>query len=245
MYRKILLLSAVIVSAVSCLNNSKFESSGTVWASFEFVGAGNDLFGSDSLYFDTVNKQGFVWDCLAFYHSVSEDDKFQGGFLVSQLYKTEAETDSLANNEYRVNCAAPKIGSNTYAVFVQNPDPTKMPARDITFMLKEYGSCSMQSCFVNNTVAVTEAVNQKFEVGDKLRLKAKGWKDEKLVGEAEIILAEKDSDKDSIICKWTSFDLSKLADVDKVDFEIVAPAGKDIPAAVCIDDMMASVSLSY
>lgn len=245
MYRKFLVFAAALVGAVSCLNNSKFESSGTVWASFEYVGYGNDLLGSDSLYFDTENKQGIVWDCLAFYHSVSEDEKFQGGFLISQLYTPESGAENLANNEYRVNCAAPKTGTNTYAVFVQNPDPAKMPSQDVTFMLKEYGTCSMQSCFVNNTVAVTEAVNQKFEVGDKLRLKAKGWKEEQLVGEAEIVLAEKASDKDSIICNWTSFDLSKLADVDKVDFEIVAPAGKDIPAAVCIDDMMASVSLSY
>ena len=245
MIKKILMFAAVIVATASCLNKSTFSTTGTMLANFEF----NDydyskLFGSDSLYFDTSNKLGVVWDCLAFYHSVSEESEFQGGFIFSYLHTPKSGADGMLNNDYRVNCEAIPNIRNTYAVYVQNPDETKMPKQDFSFMITDYGTCEMQFCRVNNTVVVAEAVSQNFEVGDKLLLKAKGWNADKPTGEAEIVLAEKTSDKDSIICNWTNFDLTKLGDVDKVDFEIVAPEGKSIPTAVCIDDVVAKVSVS-
>jgi len=98
---------------------------------------------------------------------------------------------------------------------------------------------------VNNTVAVAKAVNEKFEPGNKLVLKAKGYLDGTETATAEIMLAERTTSKDSIVSTWTEFDLSKLGSIDKVDFEILIPEGMDIPAMVCIDNVVANVSLTY
>ena len=59
------------------------------------------------------------------------------------------------------------------------------------------------------------------------------------------MLAEKTTARDSIMYSWTKFDLNSLGAIDKVDFEIVMPADRNIPATVCIDDVVASVTLIY
>jgi hypothetical protein len=107
------------------------------------------------------------------------------------------------------------------------------------------GACIMSSCFVNNTVAVAQAVEKNFEVGDRMMLKATGYLGGKKTDSAEIVLAEKLAAKDSVMYTWTNFDLRKLGSVDKVDFELIIPEGKDIPATVCIDDFLASVTFQY
>lgn len=248
MYRKILLFIIAAIVAVSCLDNGSMTTSGTLLAHMESMGQYNyaTLFGEDSLYFDNKEaKLGIRWDCVYFYHSIGADGGFQGGFLMSYLDKPAAGVEDLPNNKYRVNCAAPENTYNTYLVYEQNPDVTKMPTQDFSFGYASLGTCTMTSCLVNNTVALAQSAVEQLGLGEKIVLKATGYKDEAVTGTAEIVLVEKLSPKDSVMAHWTQFKLDNLKAVDKIDFQLVIPEGKDIPATVCIDDLMAQISISY
>ena len=207
----------------------------------------NEIFGSDSLYVDKDYRIGIGWDYLVFYQKVNESTKeFEGGMMLSHLeYPKSGVVEGLADNKYRVN-AKTATKANTYLVFEETGN---MPENDIAFNFVQSanatGSCIMTSCEVNNTVAVAEAVEKNFENGDRLLLRATGYLAGKKTNSAEIMLAEKLSDKDSIVYTWTTFDLNKLGSIDKIDLELVMPQGKDIPAAVCIDNIIASISAQY
>ena len=248
--KRIFFLIATLALAMSCMEKATYTQSGTVLATFEFSGVNySEMFGEDSLYFDTKYKGGIGWDLLAFYHQVDkETSEFEGGFMMSYLgMPASGETEGLSGNEYRAYMKPVKSGlKNTYMVFNQTDS---MPEHDMGFTFVEShgstGTCVMKSCQVNNTVAVAKAVNEKFEPGNKLVLKAKGYLDGTETATAEIMLAERTTSKDSIVSTWTEFDLSKLGSIDKVDFEILMPEGMDIPAMVCIDNVVANVSLTY
>lgn len=248
MYRKLLLFAIVAVFAVSCLDKSSYSTTGTLLAHMESQGQYNyaTLFGADSLYFDNNEaKVGIRWDCVYFYHSISEEGDFQGGFLMSYLHKPKAGADELPNNKYRVNCAAPEKTINTYLVFEQNPDQTKMPTQDFSFGYASLGTCTMTSCLVNNTVAFAQAADELLEMGEKVVLRAIGLKEKEETGRAEITLAERSEKVDSVMYNWTKFDLANLKAVDMINFELVIPEGKDIPATFCMDDLMAQIAISY
>ena len=124
-----------------------------------------------------------------------------------------------------------------------------MPATDSAFNFSQsansIGSCIMTSCVVNNTVATAEAIDKNFVNGDRMLLRATGYLDGKKTDSAEVTLAERLSDRDSIVYTWTTFDLSKLGSIDKIDFELLIPQGRNIPATVCIDNVIASISTQY
>ena len=248
--KRIFFLIAALALVMSCMEKSTYTKSYTVPATFEFsVINYSDMFGGDSLYFDTKYKVGIGWDLLAFYHQVGkETSEFEGGFMMSYLeMPASGVTNGLSNNEYRAYMKPVKAGQkNTYLVFNQTDS---MPEHDMGFSFVKSqwatGTCVMSSCQVNNTVAVAKAVDEQFGPGDKMVLKAKGYLEGAETATAEIMLAEKTTSKDSIVSTWTVFDLSKLGSIDKVDFEILIPEGMDIPATVCIDNVVANVSLAY
>lgn len=248
MIKKICLILAIAATAVSCLPPSTRTESGMVIASFEYNINYKDVFGSDSLYFDTEAKIGFYWDLLGFNHKVNNDTKeFEGGFMMSYLtYPSSIDVNSMPDNKYRVNAKSGPFRLNTYLVFEQTAN---MPENHIEFHLNKLqgvtGSCVMNYCCVNNTVAVAKAVEENFVVGDKMLLKARGYLEGKPTGTAEILLAEKSTSKDSIMYTWTAFDLSQLGSIDKVNFEIVMPEGRNVPATVCIDEVVTSMTLMY
>lgn len=240
---------AVAAAAVSCLPPSTHTESGMVVASFEYNINYKEVFGSDSLYFDTEAKIGFFWDILGFNHNVNKETKeFEGGFLMSYLKYPSSiiDVNTMPDNKYRVNAIKTPGRTNTYLVFEQTEN---MPENHMEFLLNQMqgvtGSCVMNYCCVNNTVAVAKAVEENFVIGDKMLLKARGYLAGKPTGTAEILLAEKSTARDSIMYSWTAFDLSSLGSIDKVNFEIVMPEGKDIPATVCIDEVVTTTTLIY
>lgn len=245
--KKVLIVLMAMVSAVACLGDYVHTESGQVCAEFEYLNMDYDkVFGADSLFYDVEQSQlGISWgQMLYFYHKI-ENNEFQGGFLLSYLGKPQSGTEGLSNNEYRVNCPAPKTGVNTYVVFYENPDKSKMPEKHMSFLLTEYGACVMQKCLVNNTVSVAQAVAKNFEQGDKMLLRATGYLKGVKTNTAEITLAEYTSAKDSIVSSWTTFDLSALGSIDQINFDIIKPEGKEIPSTVCMDNVIANVNLSY
>ena len=247
MIKKLLLFFVVAAMAVSCLGDGGYTESRTIIATFEFNMDYNEVCGSDSLYVDQQYRVGIGWDYLIFFQKVNEaTGNFEGGLILSHLkYPASGVVEGLANNKYRANDKA-QTKDNTYIVFEQTDN---MPDNDMGFNFVKSatasGTCTMGACLVNNTVATAQAVVEKFAIGDRMTLKATGYLDGVKTDSAEIMLAERLSDKDSVVYTWTAFDLSKLGSVDKVDFELNIPAGMDIPATVCIDNVVASISTQY
>ena len=222
----------------ACLPESEMQSTYTVMATFEY--AGTD-FGKDSLYIDTTYGYGFGWDDLAFFHKLSDDKtNHVGGFMLSRLKST---SDPALDSTWRVVSGKGYMGSDTYIVHYTSPHSGNMPDYDIQFLNEKYGTCAPMGCYVNNTDLVVKAIKENFQLGDRLTLKAVGYKNGNMGSSVEMLLADYSAQKDSIVKAWTPFELSKLGTVDRIDIELLST--KEIPLYFCMDNMTATVSLSY
>lgn len=251
--RKILFYIIALTSVVSCLNGTSYSSSYQVLATFDY---GDAKFRSDSTFYVSAENIGIGWNYLAFCHKVDASGDFLGGFRLSclegQIKENADGTAPQAEGEalpldmtWRVN-TVPE--ANNYMVFWDSGD---MPESHILFMNPTNGKCTMALCYVCNTAKVAEEVKSKFERGDKLILKATGFLAKSETGSAEIALADytqndkNGTPKDSIMSRWTQFDLEKLGMVDEVRFEIIDENNKILSKYFCLDNLSASISLEY
>lgn len=237
--KKIVFVLAALFAAVSCFNDSKSTQNYTMVATFEYANAD---FGKDSTYFEAKYGYGVSWSDLLFSHKIDEaSGEFLGGFILSKLKESSEEG---ADGTYRVNAEYGSGKSDTYMVFQQRGSASMMPEHAISFLYPDYGTCTPVGCYVNNTVAVTEALKANFKDGDKLTLKATGYSGGSKTGEASITLAEFTEAKDSIVSAWTPFLMSDLGAVETIDFELIS-TNDAIPAYFCMDDMTAAIRLEY
>lgn len=245
--RRILALTVTAMALVSCLGKTVYSDQFTSFATFEFSNNYGEMFGSDSLFVEQTFKVGFTWtNYLAFGHKVNEaSGEFEGGFMVSYLSVPESgNTELLENNNYRASqtCVSPQ--KNTFVVFSETES---MPERHFWFNYTQgeiTGTCMPKSVRVNNSVGVINALKENFQDGDRMTLKVAGYLDGKHTGSAEVRLAEFGSPKDSIITTWTVLDLSPVGVVDKIDFDIEIPEGRDVPKVVCMDDFIVNLSFT-
>lgn len=247
MMKRILFFCVVAVMAAGCFGDDPTTQINTgLVADFEYDIMDYDAkFGSDSLYFDSQYGFGLGVSYLAFMEKLDEGKSMlEGGFMFSYLAAPKSENvDGLENNRWRAY-AAPTSYRNSYLVFRQNPDEPFMPAHDVEFTAVKYGTCTMNTCQMTNTVEVAKAVAEKFEKGDKLVVKATGYLDGQKTKTVECVLADFSAQKDSIVTKWTSFDLSALGNFQYVDFKVESTK-PDIPAYFCLDKFSVSISLAY
>ena len=243
--RKLLVLTAAVFTLASCLNSTEYSESFPVCATFEYSNDYSQMFGADSLYFEAEYKVGFAWqNYLAFGHKINEQTaEFEGGFLLSYLAAPSSDDSSqLQNNLYRAG-KKPADGK-TYTVFQKTAN---MPQKHFWFNFNQgeiKGTCTPLCVMVNNTVAATDSIKANFQLGDSMTLKATGYLEGKKTDSAEIKLAEFTSAEDSIMSSWTLFDLSKLGQVDNIEFDFVIPEGRGVPETVCMDDFAATLSFS-
>ena len=213
--RRILFFIVALTTAVSCFDTPTYSEMFTPVVTYDYE---DSQFNSDSLFFDVKYKVGFGWSYLAFYHSVDEfSSAFMGGFLVSMLSApADSEAEGMANDEYRTNARNQMERKNKYAVFCQTG---VMPKTHMGFMTDALnglkGTCAVRSVEVTNTVAVENAVKTSFVAGDQLILRATGYLGGELTDKAEMKLAEFSTVKDSIVTRWTTFDLTNLGVVDR------------------------------
>lgn len=256
------LVGAVVFAfaLTSCLD-SNYSQSYSLIANFEY---GNSVkFRADSTYY-AEGAYAIGYNYFAFCHTLDQTtQEFQGGFRLSALEgqirpaKVEDESSEqttpseslsgeevvLLGNTWRVH-AAPAV--NTYVVYHMN---AYRPEYDIAFLVPTNGTCLIKSCQVANTAAVAEEIAEKFERGDRLVLKATGYKDGKETKTVEINLADYTQNdktgqpKDSIVSRWTTLDLSSLQLVDKVKFEMEST--KNVQQYFCMDNMEADITLEY
>lgn len=239
-------------SFVSCFPEAEFSQTVTVAANFEYSGVDFD---ADSLFYKTDRGAGIGWGSIGFLHKVDTVNwNFEGGVLLSSkrgvLYDPAdtmalSKSDSLvfAQDRFRVNTPKDTVNSNSYLVYYQNPDSSKMPEHDVVFLIEENGACQAQQCFVNNTSYVAYKIAQTFEPGDRMTLKATGYLDGVKTGEVSMNLADFSTQKDSIVCAWTAFDLTKLGNFDAIDFDVTSTK-EEVPAYFCMDYFIASITVS-
>lgn len=236
MLKRFIFILTVAVCAASCLKDGYMNSYRYhLGATFEGMGVST----SDSVYFEKQIGMGIAWRDMAFYHKLNEEKtEFQGGFILSNL---KSGGKDVSKDRYRVNSGK----SSTYMVYYCNLNSLKMPEHDIQFLMSQYGSCLMNSCMVNNTKEVVEAVRKTFVAGDSLAVKMTGYKGGQKTGERKYLLAKKTENKDSLVTNWSYFDLKKLGDVEYIDIELISTKGDNIIKAFCLDDMDASISIAY
>lgn len=242
--KKIVFYIIAMASLVSCLNGTSYTSTYKVIASFEYD---NVKFRTDSTYFSSHEELGLGWNYLGFCHNVDKDGDFRGGFRLSRLeglIKEEENTTPL-DLTWRIHSTP---GANDYMVFWNS---SEAPESHVIFLVPTLGTCKMVSCFVCNTAKVAEELKSEYERGDKLTLRAVGYLNKVETGRAEIALADytqydkNGAPKDSIVSRWTQFDLTKLGTVDAVKFEMSDLNKKNISEYFCLDNLLAEISLEY
>lgn len=226
--------------AVSCLGDGPTTSTSyNLVVGFEY---NDDIFRADSVRFESEAGVAMAYYDLAFYHKLDpQKTAVLGGFAVSRL---KGEGHQGGRNEFRVNSGTGVGNTPTYAVFKYDRTGVNMPQHDIEFINLNYGSCQMSGLYVNNTYEMVEYVKNNFTDGDKISLKATGYLNGAKTADAEVVLAEYTEAKDSIIVKWTPFDLTKLGTIQYVELELLSTKD-DIPSSVCIDNVVSTISLEY
>lgn len=247
--KKIVFFVVVLAMAISCIGNGPtYQSSYTLSATFEYPSLNYpQVFGEDSLYFDAERCVGFGYQDLGFYHKLNADTtEVMGGFMLSYL-ETSKDMTQLDPQSNRWRALVAPGEKNTYAIHRTADMSSNKPSHDIEFLGAAYGTCVMTNCQVTNTVEVADSIKARFAVGDKLMLKATGYLNGAKTGSAEFMLAERASVRDSIVSKWTTFDLSALGSVEHVDFELVVLSADavDLPKFFCLDNLTASVNITY
>lgn len=256
-FRKLIrLVSSVALAYVltSCLSSSYSEGY-TLVANFEY-GTVLELRADSTFY--TESGFSIPFNYLAFCHEIDPDTKEnKGGFRLSALeglIKPQNEEDS--DEETESTDVVPELGMvwrahtfaepNTYMVYYMSQD---RPSHDIEFLLPTNGTCALKSCMITNTAKVAEDLANTFERGDKMVLTAVGYKGGVETGRASFTLADYTQNdkvgqpKDSIVSRWTSFDLSALGAIETVKFEI--ESSKDVQKYFCLDDLIADITVSY
>ncbi len=262
MMKRLTFFILMAIMAVSCLKGGDFEQSRTIQASFEYSDLDPERdFGKDSLY---IGTGVFPWLDLFFHTALTETEpyEFLGGHMLSMAYDSTMTNDLSRkfkfNSAFKPPLKNSQVGVNkVFAVFYDNPNQAEMPENDITFANAKFGSCNLQGCFIINTTQVVNYVINNFKDDDYLKLTAIGYEGVdadgkkleplKETGRAEIFLAKYSTSeeiKDSVITNWTVFDLTKLGDIDFVDFSLESNH-QEIPLYFCYDLFTANIHLKF
>ncbi|MBR5299295.1 MAG: DUF4465 domain-containing protein [Bacteroidales bacterium] len=247
--KRILFFVFAALSLSSCLDlDSGSRQQYTLIANFQYP---TIKFRSDSTFVNAADTVGFSYDVLSFYHNLDASlTQLEGGFLLSCAHMPKSGNTDRLMKTYRALIPGGDSNGNIYTVYRQNPDKSLMPEHSVKFaperpdiVLKDK-ACKISGCYLTNTVEVAEYVKANFKTGDKLVVKATGYRNGNKTGDTEIALADFSEKKDSIVSIWTPFELAKLGYVDYVDFEITSN-DPNVPTYFCMDSMIAEIDVEY
>lgn len=246
--KRIVFLSILALSLSSCFKDSYYEGTFNPVATFDYNI--NDL-GEDSVY---VGASFAGTQFLAMMNLQENDEMpFGGGFALS-MKRDSVDMKSYATGAREVSPFAvyqkKKDGSdNGFAVFYQNEDASKMPEQHMVFLSYLYGTCTLSQCYIANSANVIANVLDpasdfyfERDGGDYLKLTVTGYNDSKETGKAEYYLVDFHPDADSIALGWKKLDLSKLGDIDYVNFSLESSKA-GLPKYFCIDNIVTSVHI--
>lgn len=248
------------VAAVSCLSDTYMEMNLVSYSDFEFYHP-IEQFGADSIYVEGMFTGGAssVSSLVFASHRSGDGGAMTGGFGLTMKKDTLNAgegylpfTDKV--NQYPMYTAygtRTTQGENMCAVFRQSDDISLMPEHDIVFLDAEYGTCTPQFCRINNTYQMVSYMmsddsSYRFDKGDYLKLTVRGYLGGKETGSVEYCLADFRSadnngeDPDSLLTVWKSISLTKLGQVDNIDFEL--ESSRRMPGlSFCLDNFAANI----
>lgn len=249
--KRIVFLSILALSLSSCFKDSYYEGTFNPIATFDY----NDMVsavGEDSVYFGPSFRGTDFMGMI----NLQENDElpFGGGFALSMkrdsvdMVAYAAATEKREVSPFAVY--QKKDGSdNGFAVFYQNEDASKMPEQHMVFLSYLYGTCTLSQCYIANSSNVVANVLDpasdfyfERDGGDYLKLTVTGYNDSKETGKAEYYLVDFRPDADSIALGWKKLDLSKLGDIDYVNFSLES-SKVGLPKYFCIDNIVTSVHI--
>lgn len=245
----------VALAAVSCLNSTTtFEGNYNPTATFDYADL-TQVLGSDSVYYEGPAYR--ATDFLAMINVQEKDiEPFKGGFALSM------KRDSIDVAKYIASDSKPTLHpmsvyakggaskSKGFSVFFQNEDSSVMSKEDMVFLSSEVGEHTMSYCMIANTAltvanVMDPASQYHFEKGkDYLKLTATGYNNGAKTGSAEYFLVDFRGEADSLLKGWKKFDITKLGDIDYVDFELESSV-TGLPKYFCIDNIFTNVHIKY
>ncbi len=245
-YLTIAALSALSLLAISCSLNGYSEFNGTDVANFNY---------DASLYTDSlIIKSAAVYGASGSYIALLSSRKATGEEMTGGFGLTIKRDSSLVISE---DNAYPQYtlfatDNSGCAVFLQSPDPDEMPEHDLWFYAVDNGTCSPSSCSINNTQQtvyniLSDDSEVKFASGDYLKLTITGILDGSETGSIDYYLADWRGDgskPDSVLTSWKTISLSKLSEIEYVDFSLESSRA-DIPWTFCLDNFISAVYLKY
>ena len=224
-------------------------------------------------YTDKEQFKGMGWNDFAFCFNTDAENNISGGCIASysrdyiaydqitpettfpkywSVYedKTYKEPDKKPESKADGDSDADKtpdrklLPPNGVILFHANPSEDQMPKHDVVFINTQFGSATMVGCVINNTAQNVAFLKNTFQKGDYIKVIAKGFREEKETGRAEIFLAEFNDERSYVLKEWTKLDLAALGDIDYLDFEWESNR-TDVPPYFCFDYMTSNIALSY
>jgi len=243
--KRLAFLFIISTLAVSCFKNTVSESTVNVVGGFEYTSNDySEMFGSDSTFFPEYFLMGSTMACNAKF----ENSIFVGGCGLS-IGKDPVISSSHTGSAYKVISSDGGVGgSQTYMVYLYNPESSLMPVHALQNVLTTSGYCTMKGCYVNNTNLVANSVlfgngsQPAFKSGDWLKLTATGYLGTTETGSAEIYLADYTKTPSVLLTDWTAFDMTALGSVDYVDFSITSNVA-GVPTYACFDNICFTVHI--
>lgn len=202
------------------------------------------------------------------YYNKHKDGYLFGGLVLSRQTWERTETPESSDpdtpkpsaNENTPSVPGPysvygKTGATNSRTFMFLLDSGRenMAKHDINFVGASVGTFAPTVVMVNNSAAIVRAITgesgKEFNLTGDYTLTATGYLDSKKTGSADFLLAGKGRGKvpgtDSLVTGWKTFDISKLGNIQYVDFSLSTPEGISVQKSVCLDNFTGNIAIQY
>lgn len=236
---KILLLTATVVFAAAC-HEGRSSATLLVCASFEADDNYVKTYFSDSLLY----APKFYWEQIAYVTSTSTEmnSGYGGGFKLSRKKGSPADSDDMAYFTSAGSSAG--LSSDGYAGYYQS---SLMPKYDIVYELDGYYSAVnvvVGCCIDNSEYNLRIKEEGLLKEGDYLKVIAKFYYKDNLVGSVEKYLVDNSGSSPVFIEDWVTWEMSDdvKTPMDAVKFEVETSG---LAPCFCLDNFVTKLAIEY
>lgn len=279
MTKKVLACASLLCVLTSCLKDTGTEANYTLVDNGNYSNASDFFENGATVFIFPEPEEGdesaFVSQNTIVYFSKSSSGTLFGGFALSRQEWTAPEPDDSDDPESdgseTETVTAPEpcsvygksVGTpNTFFYFRQTQT---MPEHDMAFAASNVGTCTPAGVMVCNSAPTVRKIRGEnvsedvFNLNGDYILTATGYLNGQKTGSATFLLAgkgkskvpatEENPQRDSIVTSWSPFDLSKLGQIDYIDFDLSFSNSEDERLLdytdVCLDNFTASIHLKF
>lgn len=145
--------------------------------------------------------------------------------------------------DYCVSDTTDAAGGSNGVFLVYNGNGAT-PEHDMEFLQSTIGTCTVSSCAINTTAKVAKYFKTEAVQGDYFKVIVTGHLNGNSTGRVEYCLADyRSGNLDSLKTEWKTLNLSKLGNVQYVDFDIesVMTNASEALKYFCMDNFIASI----